>query len=247
VGESEDERRRGERVPINDEFSSLDGPDHAGGTWVSDLSLGGVFVHTDELIPVGSMVDLRFTILVDDPIVIEAFGKVVRHSHKPRGIGVEFAAMSPETQLRIEDILARRRPLDSGAPLRLPEPNASPIGLPEDDDEDDVGDDDPTTTMTFARPAPVEGLGLRRVHKQEFEDAVTAAFPKVEGPAKPNAPAPSDSQRMRFKAPPLPKQIKRDAPARAQRARVHETNEDDRTQVYRAIPVEPSDPESDSD
>src|SRR5690606_34130364 len=116
-----DERRRGERIPINHEFESGDG-----GTWVSDLSLGGVFVHTEELLPVGSTIELRFTILIDDPVVIEAFGKVVRHSHKPRGMGVEFAAMRPEMNQRIEDVLARRQPLDSGAPLRLPEPSREP-------------------------------------------------------------------------------------------------------------------------
>ncbi|MFO7566733.1 MAG: PilZ domain-containing protein [Enhygromyxa sp.] len=208
-----DERRRGERIPINDEFGS----GAPGTTWVSDLSLGGVFVHTEELLPVGSMIELRFTVLIDDPVVIEAFGKVVRHSHKPRGMGVQFAAMRPEMTLRIEDVLSRRRPLDSGAPLRLPEPSSAPI---EDDDEAD----DTTNRVVFARPAPVEELGLRRVPKQEFENAVTASFPRVESARQPKA----NPKAPVFRAPPRP-------PSKPQ-ARAREIKDEDRTAVYQAVP-----------
>ncbi|HVI03867.1 MAG TPA: PilZ domain-containing protein [Enhygromyxa sp.] len=209
----DDERRREERIPINDEF----GRSAAGENWVSDLSLGGVFVHTEELLPVGSMIELRFTILIDDPVVIEAFGKVVRHSHKPHGMGVEFAAMRPEMQLRIEDVLAHRRPLDSGTPLRLPEPS-EPKPKPELADEDTT-----TDRVLFARPAPVEGLGLRRMQKQEFEEAVTASFPKVE-----------QVKTTRFKPPPSPQAPAR--PSSRPEPRARETKEEDRTAVYRAVP-----------
>lgn len=204
-----DERRREERIPINDEF----GRSAAGENWVSDLSLGGVFVHTEELLPVGSMIELRFTILIDDPIVIEAFGKVVRHSHRPRGMGVEFAAIHPEMQQRIEDVLAHRRPLDSGTPLRLPEPS-EPKPATDEADEDTT-----TDRVLFARPAPVEGLGLRRLQRQEFEEAVTASFPKVE-----------QAKTTRFKPPTSPRPASRPEP------RARETKDEDRTAVYRAVP-----------
>jgi len=203
-----DERRRGERIPINHEFESGDG-----GTWVSDLSLGGVFVHTEELLPVGSTIELRFTILIDDPVVIEAFGKVVRHSHKPRGMGVEFAAMRPEMNQRIEDVLARRQPLDSGAPLRLPEPSREP--------KPPASSPTAAERVLFARPAPVQGLDLRRVRKQEFEDAVTASFPRVE-------PAPKgETKSSVFRPPPRP-------PSKSE-ARARETKDEDRTAVYQAV------------
>lgn len=205
-----DERRRGERIPINHEFES-GGP---GSTWVSDLSHGGVFVHTEELLPVGSTIELRFTILIDDPVVIEAFGKVVRHSHKPRGMGVEFAAMRPEMTLRIEDVLARRRPLDSGAPLRLPEPSSVKPPL----DPDELVE---TERVRFGRPAPVEGLGLRRVPKHEFEDAVTASFAKVE--SKPV----TDPKTTVFKAPPRP-------PSKPE-TRARAGKDEDRTSVYQSV------------
>lgn len=210
---SDDERRREERIPINDEF----GRSAAGENWVSDLSLGGVFVHTEELLPVGSMIELRFTILIDDPIVIEAFGKVVRHSHRPRGMGVEFAAIHPEMQQRIEDVLAHRRPLDSGAPLRLPEPSEPKPPAT------DVADEDTTTDrVLFARPAPVEGLGLRRLQRQEFEEAVTASFPKVE-----------QAKTTRFKPPTSAKPQPR--PPSQPEARAREVKEEARTAVYRAV------------
>ncbi len=234
VGESEDERRRGDRVPINDEFARLDGS-----TWVSDLSLGGVFVHTAELLPVGSMIDLRFSILLDDPLVIEAYGRVVRHSHKPRGMGVQFAALSGETSARIEQVLARRRPLDSGAPLRLPEPSREPVGLPVDDDDED----DTTHRVLFARPAPIEGLDLRRVPKREFEDAVTASFPKVGSAPKPAQPPEipdPDAKTGVFKAPAVPRTKPQSGPIRPPskpqaQARPHATKDDARTRVYQAV------------
>jgi Tfp pilus assembly protein PilZ len=220
---AEDERRRRERVPINDEFARL-----GGSTWVSDLSLGGVFVHTQELLPVGSMIDLRFTILLEDPVVIEAFGKVVRHSHKPRGMGVEFAAMSPTMGARIEEVLESRRPLDSGAPLRLPEPSREPVGLPVDDDDDD--NDDTTNRVVFARPAPVEGLDLRRMHKQEFEDAVTASFPRLD--SAPKRAADPQAKTSVFRPPPSAKR----PPSKPQaQATPRETKDDDRTRVYKAV------------
>jgi Tfp pilus assembly protein PilZ len=206
AGSEDDERRREERIPINDEF----GRSAAGENWVSDLSLGGVFVHTEELLPVGTMIELRFTILIDDPVVIEAFGKIVRHSHKPRGMGVEFAALQPEMQARIEEVLTHRRPLDSGTPLRLPEPSRQTSG--------EEADEDTTDRVLLARPAPVEGLGLRRVQAQQFEEAVTASFPKVEKP---------EGKTTRFKAPPRP-------PSRPE-PRARETKEEDRTAVYQAV------------
>ena len=177
MGEADDERRGGDRIPINDEFARLD-PSASSSTWVSDLSLGGVFVHTQALLPVGSMIELRFTILVDDPVVIEAFGKVVRHSRKPRGMGVAFAAISPDMTQRIEEVLAHQRPLDSGAPLRLPEPRRAAPDKGEAPTPKRAGLSE-QERVVFARPAPVQGLGLRRVRKQDFENAVTAAFPRV--------------------------------------------------------------------
>jgi Tfp pilus assembly protein PilZ len=150
-----DERRRSERVPINEEFSS------DGSTWVSDLSIGGVFVHTEDLLPIGMEVELRFTVLLDDPLVIEARGKVARHSRHPMGIGVQFSDLAPEMRERVELVLSRQRPVDSGAPLRLPDPgHAGPSHAPE--------------PAGVAHPAPAGDLRVPGA-----DDDVTASFPRI--------------------------------------------------------------------
>lgn len=186
LGEPGDERRGGDRIPINDEFS------RDTSTWVSDLSRGGVFVHSAELLPVGSLIELRFTVVIDDLAVIEAVAKVVRHSRRPQGMGVEFVSLSDETAANIEAVLSQRRPLDSGVPLRLPEPQQSD------------SDDDPTNRVMLARPAPVEvrpGPASFEPVTDDDEDEATASYPRV--PAElttvfrpPPMPMPSSSERV---------------------------------------------------
>ena len=97
------DQRRTDRLPINAEFSGLG----EGSAYVADLSTRGVFVHTSSPAPVGSVVELRFTVLVGDPFVLRASGKVVRHQQGPDGgMGVEFGPLSPDTLQRIEQALA---------------------------------------------------------------------------------------------------------------------------------------------
>jgi Tfp pilus assembly protein PilZ len=167
------ERRRAERIPINEELS------RDGSTWVSDLSIGGVFVHTAAMQPVGALIELSFTVLLDDPVVLQAVGKVVRHSRKPPGMGVQFVAMQPEMAERIEEVLERQQPIDSGAPLRLPEPR------PDDDDDE-------PTRLRLARPAPIGDLAVTPTD----EDAVTSTFPRLAKDGEPPT--------TLFRPPPLP-------------------------------------------
>ncbi|MBK6923251.1 MAG: PilZ domain-containing protein [Deltaproteobacteria bacterium] len=106
------DRRRAQRVPINAEFGAL--PET---TYVSDLSEHGVFVHTSRGLPVGTAVTLRFTVLLDDPVVLEASGRVVRRSHAPAGLGIAFTELRPEMALRLQDVITRQRPRDIIRPL----------------------------------------------------------------------------------------------------------------------------------
>lgn len=110
------ERRRAERVAVNAEFGTMPGLVH-----VSDLSEHGVFVHTDRVPSLGALVTVRFTVLLDDPVVIAARGKVVRHQAEPRGVGIEFTKLSPDMVLRIGDVVTHQRP-------RLLEEPAAPLG-----------------------------------------------------------------------------------------------------------------------
>jgi PilZ domain-containing protein len=77
-----------------------------------------VFVHTAQRVPVGTELGVRFTVLLDDPVVIEARGRVVRHQLDPGGIGIAFTQLSPDMALRIDDVLTRQRPRDLGRPLQ---------------------------------------------------------------------------------------------------------------------------------
>src|SRR4028119_266364 len=97
-----DDRRRGERHPINPEFAALESGRL---TYVSNLSEYGVFIHTRVRLPVGAAIDLRFTVLLDDPVVIHGAGRVVHHQDEPRGMGVAFSNLAAVMQLRVIDAI----------------------------------------------------------------------------------------------------------------------------------------------
>jgi hypothetical protein len=101
-GSSNDDRRRGDRHPINPEFAALD-PGSL--TYASNLSEYGVFLNTRVRLPVGTPVELKFSVLLDDPVVISGAGRVVHHQDEPRGMGVVFAGLSAEMHLRVIDAI----------------------------------------------------------------------------------------------------------------------------------------------
>jgi hypothetical protein len=111
--DSPNDRRRAERVPVNAQFAGVGGKTR----YVSDLSEYGVFVHADEGLPVGSVVDLQFTIVLDDAVLLRGRGRIVRRQKSPPGMGIEFMDLDPEMILRINDVVTRQRPRDSGPPL----------------------------------------------------------------------------------------------------------------------------------
>lgn len=211
---SEQDRRQGDRIPINQEFAQ------SASTWVSDLSAGGVFVHGAELLPVGSTVELRFTVLLDDPIVIEAVGKIVRHSRRPPGIGVQFTSIDDATRGHIEDVLARHKPIDSGEPLRLPE-------IP-------AGAQSSGSGVSWARPAPIGGLSLTCSAPTEIEDDVTHSFARLDAEAldatteyakpDPGKDFKEDGPTLVFRPPPPPSTGKSSKPT--------SDDDDDRTQQF---------------
>ncbi len=77
----------------------------------NDLSLGGVFVRTENPEPVGSVVYLEFD-LTDGSKILSGYGKVVRVNpantpgYDP-GMGIEFLKFDEESRARIRELIQR--------------------------------------------------------------------------------------------------------------------------------------------
>ena len=99
------ESRKSERVTINKEFDSFD---QFINEYVTNISRSGAFIKTSEPLPVGSEVDLRFTVIMDDIETIEGVGVVVRVETDPSGMGVVFKELSGYSRDLIEKLLTAR-------------------------------------------------------------------------------------------------------------------------------------------
>ncbi|MBL8911263.1 MAG: TIGR02266 family protein [Archangium sp.] len=82
----------------------------------ANISDGGLFVATVNLLPLGTEVDLAFTL--PSGVKVEAKGVVrwvreVNDTHQDAfpGLGVQFSALQPQAQAAINDFLAQRDPL----------------------------------------------------------------------------------------------------------------------------------------
>jgi hypothetical protein len=94
---------------VNEEFAAVTA---GGGTYVGRLSETGVFLHTTSRPELGDLIDVRFTVIVDDPVIIKARGRVTKHSDEPSGIQVEFVDLDPMMHLRLLDAVSRRRAVE---------------------------------------------------------------------------------------------------------------------------------------
>ena len=83
--------RENERVTINKEFDSFA---QFMEEYVTNISRTGAFVKTSTPLPVGTEVDLRFTVVMDGIETIEGVGEVVRVETDPAGMGVVFKQLS---------------------------------------------------------------------------------------------------------------------------------------------------------
>jgi uncharacterized protein (TIGR02266 family) len=94
--------RRDERVTINKEFDSFD---QFIQEYVTNISRTGAFIKTDTPLPIGTEVNLRFTVIMDDIETIEGLGRVVRVEENPSGMGVVFLELSKYSAQLIEKLL----------------------------------------------------------------------------------------------------------------------------------------------
>jgi uncharacterized protein (TIGR02266 family) len=97
-------RRQEERVTINKEFESFDSFIQE---YVTNISRSGVFIRSKQPLPVGTRVNLRFTVIMDDIETIEGTGEVVRVETSPSGMGVVFTSLSNYSKRVIESLLIR--------------------------------------------------------------------------------------------------------------------------------------------
>lgn len=98
-------QRRDERVTINKEFESFD---QFIQEYVTNISRSGAFIRTDHPLEIGTEVNLRFTVIMDDIETIEGLGKVVRVEANPPGMGVVFLELSKYSAQLIEKLLTHQ-------------------------------------------------------------------------------------------------------------------------------------------
>ena len=98
-------RRGEERVTINKDFENFDAFIRE---YVTDISRSGVFIRSKHPLPVGTEVNLNFTVVIDDIETIEGTGEVVRVTEKPAGMGVVFTELTHYSRAVIERLLIRR-------------------------------------------------------------------------------------------------------------------------------------------
>src|SRR5689334_23911541 len=96
--------RQHERLTINKEFDSFD---QFIQEYVTNISRSGAFIKASTPVPIGTEVTLRFTVVIDQPEVIEGVDEVVRIETDPPGMGVVFKKLSKYSEKLIEKLLAK--------------------------------------------------------------------------------------------------------------------------------------------
>jgi uncharacterized protein (TIGR02266 family) len=97
--------RQADRLTINKEFESFDAFIHE---YVTNISRTGVFVKSKAPLPIGTQVNLRFTVIMDDIETIEGTGEVVRVEQEPAGMGIEFRELASDSKVVIERLIAQQ-------------------------------------------------------------------------------------------------------------------------------------------
>jgi hypothetical protein len=92
--------RTGERLTINKEFESFDAFIQE---YVTNISRTGVFIRAQEPLAVGTKVNLRFTVIMEDIETIEGIGEVVRVEKD--GMGVVFRELSGYSKDLLDKLL----------------------------------------------------------------------------------------------------------------------------------------------
>jgi Tfp pilus assembly protein PilZ len=95
---------RDQRVSINHEFASID---ELVSEYVTNISRSGVFIRSENPLPIGTLVNLCFSVILDDLETVSGVGKVVRVSEDPRGMGIVFVELDTVSEKIVESLFAR--------------------------------------------------------------------------------------------------------------------------------------------
>ena len=106
MDDANEDKRGDERVTINKEFESFDAFIQE---YVTNISRTGVFIKSANVLPIGTRVNLRFTVIMDDIETIEGIGEVVRVEKDPPGMGVVFRELNAYSKDLIDKLLTQRR------------------------------------------------------------------------------------------------------------------------------------------
>ena len=98
------EARREARITINKEFESFDAFIHE---YVTNISRTGVFIKSKTPLAIGTEVNLRVTVIMDDIETIEGVGEVVRVEQNPPGMGVVFREIGAYSKAIIDKLLTQ--------------------------------------------------------------------------------------------------------------------------------------------
>ena len=102
------ERRKNERVPISLEVRYATQQGFVS-DWIMNLSRGGMFVHSDSPLPVGTVISITLIVPGGQPIEIEGEVKwVVQRSPSAAvipGMGVKITNISDESRKILEDLV----------------------------------------------------------------------------------------------------------------------------------------------
>jgi uncharacterized protein (TIGR02266 family) len=111
-------QRRGKRVTVNREFESVE---QFVREYVTNISSNGAFIVTNEPLPKGTRVQLKFTVVMDKIEIVEGQGEVVRvvmpgEGAQP-GMGVVFTKLTAASKDLIVKMVTRtpkRKPVILG-------------------------------------------------------------------------------------------------------------------------------------
>jgi uncharacterized protein (TIGR02266 family) len=104
---SDRDRRASERVRINREFASVE---RFIAEYAADISRDGCFIRSRHPLPVGTEVELYFTVIESDLELIKGVGEVVRvipAEEEGAGMGVRFVELESDADERIRALIER--------------------------------------------------------------------------------------------------------------------------------------------